>query len=151
MPVQVNRPPKATIYHIYVYVAQAPGWNEEAFKEAASLGLIQVLEEQKNLKVVSRWSHKVWCAAAEAGQVDVLHWALQQSSTLSMDLRQCLIVAAESGKYQCCSWIFRNFPRWFRSNTAMVIAAETGRWAAVRMLCSLLLFLDVKEQFESDL
>ena len=114
-----------------------PKWNAAACEEAASLGLMHELEEQTNLRVVSRWSHKIWCAAAAAGQVDVFHWALQQGTSLSMDPRQCLSIAAENGQDRCCRWIFNRFPARFRSYQTMNRAAEDGRWPVVKMLCTL--------------
>lgn len=112
-------------------------WSEPVCKEAACFGLIYVLEQQKDLKVVSTWSPSIWDAAAANGQVDTLHWALQQPFHVRMDPRKCLIIAAENCHPRCCRWIYRKFPYWFRDYTAMVDAAISGKWAAVRLLCSL--------------
>ena len=116
-------------------MTEAPRWSEQACKEAASLGLIHVLEKQSHLKAVSiHWGQSIWKAAAAAGQVDVLCWGWQQAPAHSINLRRCLIVAAGNGQDESCKWICKNKPRWYDSCDAMEEAAENGRWATVRLL-----------------
>ena len=67
-------------------MTEAPRWTEQACKDAASLGLIQALEEQRHLKAVNEWDHSIWKAAAVAGQVDVLRLGLAASSSTQHEL-----------------------------------------------------------------
>ncbi|KAK9827819.1 hypothetical protein WJX74_003781 [Apatococcus lobatus] len=112
-------------------------WSEEACTEAASLGLLQVLDELEALKPIRCWSKEVWRQAAAAGQLEVLHWAVHQEFAGCIQPQTCFEVAAQHGHGSICRWIFKRYPDMFEDYRRFHSAAEQGNWAVIDELIAI--------------
>ncbi|KAK9821345.1 hypothetical protein WJX74_000774 [Apatococcus lobatus] len=120
-------------------MANALVWSQSACETAATLGNLHDLDELGDLRPASLWGEEVWTAAAAAGQLEVLHWAQSQPYDMCLDVKACLITAAQHGYDGLCRWICNKYASSIKGCTSLVLrqAASQEQWAAVKLLCSL--------------